>query len=279
MIPFSYPTSAEQWQNVALGLTVIAFTLAFFIAATNAALTWKVNRVKKEESRRKDEQLARDLKAKDLQIASADKQAAQANAAAGSANEKAALANERAEKLESDNLQLRRDLEAATAESRTKQADLAKEQIKLAEEQRKTAEAQREAAIAQLALKKHLEEVAERQKPRRLTLEQRAKLHELLKGGAKGTFELWYIAGDPESQNFADELIAVLKDAGWTLEKIDSMLSADPLSGHLIIVQNKQNPRAATLQRALQEIGFPVAGQLEQTRPEGYMRLCVGTKP
>jgi hypothetical protein len=56
--------------------------------------------------RAKDEQLPRDLKEKDSQIADA--------------NEQAGVANERAQKLEGDNILLRTDLETATADAQAR---------------------------------------------------------------------------------------------------------------------------------------------------------------
>ncbi len=274
---------AGKWHTRVFIISIVWFIVAAIVTAVITYLLWRANN--KQQDAVTADAIARIAESKalaskaDENAAKANERAAIANVEAGRANEKAGLANGHAQKLEGDNLQLRKDLEAATTESRAKQAELAKEQIKLAEEQRKTAEAQHEAAMAQLALKKHLEEVAERQKPRNLTPEQRAKLLDILMAGAKGTYEIIYVAGDPESKNFANQLAAVLKDAGWTLERMDSMLSADPIIGLMIVAQNTKNLRAAILQQALQQIRFPAAGELEQGRPEDYVRLVVGTKP
>ena len=69
MLPFSYPTSADEWQNIGLGLTVVAFIVAFALASGNALLNWKINKTKREESRKKDEKIALEFKAKEVLIA------------------------------------------------------------------------------------------------------------------------------------------------------------------------------------------------------------------
>ena len=211
--------------------------------------------------------------------AQADERAATANAEAGRANESAAKLNERAQKLENDNLQLRTDLENATTESRAKQAELTREQTKLAEEQQKTAEAQREAAIAQLALKKHLEEVAERQKPRTITPEKRARILEILRNEAKGEIKISFEVNNEEALDFARQIVEVLTFAGWNASIVGSafeMTTPGPLT---IFVSNAYNPPAAALQRALEEVGFPTKGFLNDKLPQGHIGMFVGRRP
>jgi hypothetical protein len=139
MLPFAYPTSADEWQNIGLGLTVVAFTIAFALAAGSALLNWKINKTKREESRTKDEKIALEFKAKEVLIANADaraaganERAAAANAEAGKANENAGKAHERAAKLESDNLALRSDLNKAAGEVATLQKAAADARAELA---------------------------------------------------------------------------------------------------------------------------------------------------
>lgn len=218
------------------------------------------------------------------QAANALKDAGLANEAAGKANDSAAKANERAEKLEGANIQLRTDLENATAESRAKQAELAREQTKLATEQRKTAEAQREAAVAQLALKKHLEEVAESTRHRHLTTKQRATLLGALKASPhKGTVEIGCPISNSEACAFAEEFRDVLRDAGWTVTGFGLL----PLPGQVVGVilemkdAHKAPIRAVALAEALQSAGIegPLTLVPIPSAEVDFLSLVIGAKP
>lgn len=212
----------------------------------------------------------------------ARKQAADALRDAGIANEKAGNANERASKLERDNLQLRTDLENATAESRTKQAELAKEQTKLASEQGKTAKAQRAADEAQLALKKHLEEEIERRKPRQITLQQRARLVEILSAGPKGSVDIECVLGDGEGLAFANQIDEVLKAAGWTTTGVSQgvFTPTNPAGAGILVHSGRTAPPyAGALQHAFGSVGLPLGGLEQGQLPEGKVQILVGVKP
>jgi hypothetical protein len=202
-----------------------------------------------------------------------------ANERAGIANESAGKANERAEKLEGQNIELRKDLESATAESRAKQSELATQQTVLATEQRKTAEAQREAAIAQLALKKHLEEVAERQTPRILTAEQKHLIVAILSARPKGEVEMEYpVNSAPETLDFANQIRQLLIEAGWKADNPVAAVLAGTPKGLFVIVGVAQNPPAAALQEAFRSAGIPLEGELDAGLGKKILFL-VGHKP
>ena len=131
------------------------------------------------------------------------------NHEAGEARKKAGGADERSKNLESSNKQLAIDLETAKSDFSLKQSELAREQ-------RKTAKAQKEAAEAQLALRRHIEEVARRQEPRRLSEE---ALSQRLKGKPKTTVDLWYAPNDIEAYWFASQIYRALKGAEWTVSE------------------------------------------------------------
>jgi hypothetical protein len=172
------------------------------------------------------------------------------------------------------------DLATATAEAGAKQTELAKEQGKLAEEQRKTAEAQREAAEAQLALKKHLEEVAERTNPRHLTYEQIDFLVELFKANPKGQISVTCINGNKESCDLATEIAGALRVGGWEVSGPADMVlfgpSGNTPTGLFITVQNRTPPkRAGILQQALQRVGLLAPAQV---RPRRLRLSCRQTR-
>lgn len=193
----------------------------------------------------------------------------------------AKAANDKQE-LENKNLKLRTDLENATAESRSKQTELAQEQTKLAEEQRATAKAQAEAAKAQLALKKYLDEVAERQKPRELTAEQAAQLFERLNASpVKGRVKAECLSTDEESCRFATILSNILEKAGWPTGGVTKVTIPLHIVGVNIWVHSVPTapPHAAILQQILTSVRLPAEGEEKSGVPEGEMRLFVGVKP
>lgn len=171
-------------------------------------------------------------------------------------------------------------IEKAKADADAKAAELAKEQTKLAVEQGKTAKAQRLQAEAQLALKKHLEEVAERQRPR-LTADQRSQLVALLKEGPKGKILLQGVFNDPGALKLADDLEVVLKEAGW--EVLDVGFVASTLVDVHLMIQvrdTKHAPaRAAHILKSLRAIGLSVGSESSAAIEEGGLVLIVGSKP
>jgi len=281
MFPFLFPTTAEGWQNVTLAFTVIALTIAFAIGATNIALSWKVNRLKKEESRKKDEQLASDLKDKDVLIAAADKRAAEANVEAARANESAANLNKRAQTMEHDNLVLRDDLNKATGEVAKLQKAAADARAAQQKVETQLAKQQVRAASAERALL----ELQARIQPRRLIPEQSAALLELLKASPKGAIDVTCMHGDAESCALAAQIVAVLREADWQIDSFDSPIAMGvnptPFEGVEVYAHNKNNlpAHANALFQSLNEIGLATWGAKSKNADDGKVYLTVGVKP
>ncbi len=101
------------------------------------------------------------------------------------------------------------ELTQATSELRSKQTELE-------EAQRKTAEAQKGAAVAQLDLKKYVEEVAKRQQPR--PIPEVFVINELKKA-RPGKLLIWYQEGSNETYMFADHLRDTIAQGGWSVPK------------------------------------------------------------
>lgn len=210
-------------------LALIGYIATLFIVAVMTFLSWWAgshlqDAIQKDADARIAEANGKAATANE-NAGKANERAGIANEAAAKANDSAAKANERAQKLESDNIQLRMDLERATAEARDRQAELAREQGKLAAEQQKTAKAQEQAAIAQLALRKHLEEVAARQADRTLSKGFR-NVHEIDRGNIWSAI-IRYKAGDDEAFRFAREIANRMRAAGWSIDEDPRPISKD----------------------------------------------------
>lgn len=122
MFPFSYPTSADELQNMGLGLTVVAFSIAFALAIGSAALNWKINKTKRAESRLKDEKVAREFQEKQVLIANAEKKAAEATAEAAKATEGLAKSNLEIARLNAETEQAKKEIAEASVKIAQAQA-------------------------------------------------------------------------------------------------------------------------------------------------------------
>jgi len=104
--------------------------------------------------------------------------------------------------------QLRVDLENSKADTKTAQT-------RLEVEQRKTAEAQQKAAVAQLELKKALEQVSLRQESRSFDSEAFLRV---MKGNPTGYVDVIYTPGFWEAYRFAGQIFAAIERAdGWVV--------------------------------------------------------------
>lgn len=122
------------------------------------------------------------------------------------------------------------------------------------------------------------------QKPawRKLTDEQRVRFLSIVRSlsPAKGHVDILSVLGDAESDNFATQLDAVLKEAGWSTGGTSAGIFTGVPVGLVIQVHDKDNAKdAAILQHALGQIGFQVEGGFQTQVPIGVIKLIVGVHP
>jgi hypothetical protein len=265
----------NTWSVRLIAIGLVATAMYFFAQWMTNRRGNELNDAQAALIRAKDDQLSVDLKEKDVQIGRANnsaniaqertaqltKDAEVARAAQAEANKEIAIAK-------ADAARAKEGTANAEAQSTKASVEVARLQVVVAGAEQKRAEAER----ALLELKEQL-------KPRHLSDEQRTKLIDILSHGPTGTFELQFLANDPESQNFADQLSAALQQAGWTLHGMGANIGPSPGVGLQIIVQNPESPRAVFLQRALGAIGFPANGTIAPGLPADTVTLLVGVKP
>jgi len=264
--------SFARWNSVAIAL--LAATA--FVAVTYFVVTFVANRkgirLKDAQTaliRAKDEQLAGDLKDKDLRIAEAGSDAARAN--------------EKARTLEQANLILRNDLNEAASKVAGIQKDAAHAQKDAADakatQQRVEVEWARQkerAAIAEGALL----ELQEKLKPRVLSPAQRTRLIDSLKRVPKGPVEILHVEADREAFEFAEQIRNVLRNAGWDTGVRTSLLGVNVV-GILIAVRDAKTaaPYATAIQRSFAAASIELRGAEDAGLPEGTVRIIVGHKP
>ncbi len=183
-------------------------------------------------------------------IASADARAAEANKKAAEAGEGtakalsgAAEANERASRLELESLHQRE--RAAKAE-------------------------------------KELLELQERIRHRSITAEQRGRLIAVLRDLPKGQVSVTCVLGDGEGLAFANQVVDVLKSAGWPVDGTNQGAFApnNPV-GFFVRVRNAANApaHAHALLEAFNSVGIKLDGAQNPALDEKTVEIVVGNKP
>jgi hypothetical protein len=120
---------------------------------------------------------------------------------------------------------------------------------------------------------------------RHLTAEQRSTLVVLLRSGGSFETAVRHTQGNMESQKYADEFVAVLKEAGWTVNPHPKFLiqESDATGVWIMVTDIPKAPRCALLlQQGLKAIGIEAPGVavsgLSPT-PETACELFVGLRP
>jgi hypothetical protein len=161
--------------------------------------------------------------------------AIQSNASARieEAKRAAAIANERAQKLENDNLKLRTDLNTESGKVAVLQKDAADAKAAQQRVETELAKQQERAAIAERALL----ELQARLAHRRIAPADHDRLVVSLRLYRGSTVRLTKL-GDSEAAQFADDIIAVLRDAGWTVDVSTTGMLAPPRYGLLCSIDD-----------------------------------------
>jgi hypothetical protein len=184
----------------------------------------------------KDEAFAKFKAGAEAHIADANARSAEAAKGTATALAKAAEVNERAGKLE---------LEAAQQRERAAKAE------------------------------RQLEELRARTEPRRLSASQRETIVSELRQFSGTSLSIVRL-GDAEAGTFADDLIAVLKAADWSLSISLVGLMGMPQYGVVLDFKgNRPSPAMAALMAAFGKVGIPVPGR----GPAAEDTLLIGLKP
>jgi len=201
--------SFNSWNAWYVGFVFATVVVAAAVFFTQFMAIRKGKQLAAEQSKLlkvKDDNLAVELKDKDIKIADATRLGQEAK--------------ERAEKLENDNLTLRGQVATLEGSAAKAQKDVAglqkaasdakaaqqKVEIDLEKQKERTATAE-----------KNLLELQERIKDRHLSAENRKKLVALLKAGPTGEITVSCVGGHPEPCTFAAELVDALKAGGWVV--------------------------------------------------------------
>jgi hypothetical protein len=133
----------------------------------------------------------------------------------------------------------------------------------------------------QAAAEQALREVQAQQQPRTLT---RAQLHALLpqlRNGPKGRAEINAVAGDAESDRYAEQFYGVLAAGGWTMEGFGQVqyIGEIPVGLRLDVGRADMAPHGEFLLQILRALGLEVLYRSNQNVPEGVVLFTTGQKP
>jgi hypothetical protein len=120
-------------------------------------------------------------------------------------------------------------------------------------------------------------ELQEQHKDRRLTDDQLAFLVERLKG-TPGNFDVRLGNGSNEVRDFSNDIGIALTRAGWKIQQRETQIGSAGPRGLRVIVQDPKTPRAGSLQKALEEIGFPAPGEVNPKLAKDSLILYIGEK-
>ena len=125
-------------------------------------------------------------------------------------------------------------------------------------------------------------EVEARQMPRRLTTDQRTKLLSLLSSEKGMAVTITSPLGDLEARTFAEDLLSVLKEAGWSVDGLNQALYTESQIGLRIFVKDPSNspPGAVLLADSLHKAGLQfTVFRVADDFPPLELGLVVGHKP
>lgn len=285
---YDWWASASQWF---IGFTALA-TILYFVASYKALRSAsELNDAQAVLNKAKDEQLATNLKDKDVQIGETTKKAGEANERAEKAKRDAEKANEgianaNLEITKANNEAIRIEAEAKEKIAKLNaEAEKAREGIAIAKDN--AAQANNEAAklslivqqesLKRLEAERALLELQNRLSPRILTPEQRTRLLEILATQPPSKIELNFVTNNVESEDFARQIGDVLKQSGWTVQ-INGAIGFTT-KGIVIMLSEQKNFSASALQQGLNAIGFPAPAELNPTLAKGELLSFVGVKP
>lgn len=200
---YSFWTNISQWL---IGITALV-TLLYFGASYRALKkAGELKTAQDAQSKTKDDELATDLKNKDLSIATADQKAADAG------KETARLTKE-AEQAKAEQANANKQIEIAKADSAKASVEVAGLQVTVAKAEQRRAEAE-----------KALLELQERVKDRHLTAAQLKTLSDNLTNRPSGQLEIRCPVANPEARNLALEFVQLFTSSGWQVTLNDRVM-------------------------------------------------------
>jgi hypothetical protein len=309
----------NTWVVRLLVVTAIILGLTFVVGVVYAAFSKialsradALANAQTELSRAKDEQLARDLKAKDLLISAADQKAGEANKEAGKANQKAGEANERAsvaDEAAGKANERAGELEKGAAEARLKQEELKEQNLatELRLEEEKTTRLELEKSLAPRTILLTLP-------PGRIPLEIIGSgMTVITKSGESNLDPLKQFAGQPvvvqflpdaEARRATRQLLTMFEVVGWKVISVTPNPELEHPYFDGVVVEPYRPPRLSNLssQQLMEEmennkkLSEPTTALVKLLRdsdwtarhgaglgtdqiPPGSIRVSVGFKP
>jgi multidrug efflux pump subunit AcrA (membrane-fusion protein) len=280
-----FPSSAELWNTWFQAISIILI-LGTVLAGAGAIISGRI--VSRNQ--------ARDLASANAVAARANEGVAEANLAIAQAKEETAFLTNDAETAKAERAEADKQIAIARADAaRAKEgianaeAQSAKATVEVTRLQGVVANAERERAVAQKALL----ELQERLKHRHVQPEQAKRFVAELKKLPKQTIEFGYIGGPADdSFDFTMELIALFKEAGWTVRNERSvnhfmdiqfvgigLFMNGPQAEPGTRIPIETTPIMVVLQAAVKTLGMDLEFVNWPPQDKEFVRVVVGIKP
>jgi hypothetical protein len=272
---------ADRAQRRVFVVSIVFGVAAALIAALLAWLVWRANNAYQAaviaDANARSEEAKKGASEADAKAAQANLEAARANEGLAKSNEEIARLTVEAETAKTERAEADKQIAIAKANAARADEGAAKATAEVARLQIIVANAETKRAEAEKALL----ELQERIKPRHLSAQQNARFLELLNANPKGSVEVRCPIGDPEIYNFALEIEAVLKAAGWQTTLNNRVIITPMPVGLKMWVRSGQTApaHAIALLNILDLIGLTPVAEQNPELPEGQTVLIVGAKP
>lgn len=151
--------------------------------------------------------------------------------------------------------------------------------------EREETEARRQSEVAELQRQlseagKMVTELQQRQAPRHLSDDQRAKLADYLGKNPKSSVVVKASSTAPDARQYANEIVEVFRQAGWDVQVDDAIFIGADTSGVWLKVRPPIPDAAQLIHAGFKFAGIPIRDKAtpNPTGPEGEVWLQVGHK-
>jgi hypothetical protein len=273
----------NSWSVIFVAVTALAAVLYFIGQWMTNERGKELNIVQSDLIRTKDEELARNLKDKDLAVKRVETEGRENIAKVkAESDEKIAGLTAEAERAKTERAEADRQIAIAKADAARAKEGIANAEARSIEAAAEVsrlrvtvANAEQKRAEAESALLKLQEEV----RPRHVSEEQRKYLLRLLTEGPKGQFKLVSLLSAPDADTFSEELGEVLLTAGWTATvKTVSIL---PFKGVRVYAgtDKVKQKLAEFLKGILTQVGIKTDLVFDAELKDDDLMLVIGEKP
>lgn len=139
---------------------------------------------------------------------------------------------------------------------------------------------QKEASTAAAEAERHVANATRHVRPREITAAQRAQFLEQVGSDPKGPIVVLLITGDGEIVRFAEQLVSLLTQGGWTVAQSSTFLGVSVEGVRLRVRDADKAPsKAIVMQQGLKNVGIQAEGWVDPDAPPDELGVVIGHQP